>query len=91
MIVEIFSAGLETIFKQFDVSTTAIAALLVLNFILDNERFVFEANWSRERSRDGMMSSLVLRHEAQVALDNRSCWLFDLPFTDVTESLSPNR
>lgn len=90
MIVEIFSAGLETIFKQFDVSTTAITTLLVLDFILDNERFVFEVDWSKERGRDSMMSSLILRHEAQVALDNRSCWLFDLPFTDVTESLGPN-
>ena len=91
MIIEIFSTGLETIFEQFDVSAAAIATLLILDFILNNERLLFEADWSRERSRDSMMSSLVLRHKAQVALDNRSCWLFNLPFTDITESVSPNR
>ena len=37
-----------------------------------------------------MVSSLVLRHKAQVALDDRSCWCLDLPFADVAECLGAN-
>jgi hypothetical protein len=90
MIIEVLSAGLETIFKQLDVSTATVTTFLILDFVLNNQGLVFEVNCFMERSGDCMVSSLVLSHEAQVAFDDRSCWFFDLPFADVAESLGAN-
>ena len=40
LVVELLAAGLETILKELDVATTAVAALLVLDLVLDDQRLV---------------------------------------------------
>ena len=36
LVVELLAAGLETILKELDVATTAVAALLVLDLVLND-------------------------------------------------------
>lgn len=81
---------METIFKEFDITTTAVTALLVLDFILNNQRFVLEIDGVGERSRDGVMGSLALSHETFVALNDGDGRVLDLPFANVTECLAAN-
>jgi len=82
---ELLAAGLESILKKLDVSTTTIAALLVLDFVLDNQRFILEINGLLEGSRDGVMGSLALGDETLVALNEGERGLLDGPFTNIAE------
>ena len=42
LVIELLSSGLETVFEELDVATTAVAALLVFDLVLDDERLVGE-------------------------------------------------
>ena len=88
LVVELLAAGLETILEEFDVATTAVAALLVLDLVLDDKRLFREVDGLREWGRDGVVRGLRLRDEAEVALDDRHQGLLYLPFTDIAESLA---
>ena len=85
---KLLAARLETVLEQLEVSTTAYAQLLVLDLVLDHERIVFEVDRLLERSGYGVMGSLVFRHEALVAVDDRRQCVLDGPLTDVAESLT---
>lgn len=90
LVVKVFSAALEAVFQKLNISTTAITSLLVFDFVLNDQRFILEVDCLRERRRDGMVSSLILRNKTQVAFDDRRCWLFNRPFADVAEGLAAN-
>jgi hypothetical protein len=79
---------LETIFQELDVATSTVAALLVLDLVLNNKRFALEVNGRRERCRDGVVSSFALGYKTFVAVNDRNSGVFDLPFADVTEGLT---
>ena len=81
---------MEAIFKQFEVATTAVATLLVLDLVLHNERLLAEVDGLLKGSRDGVVSSLVLGNEALVALNERGLGILDLPLADVAEGLAAN-
>ena len=85
---ELLAAGLETILKELDVATTAVAALLVLDLVLDDKRLFREVDGLLEGGRDGVVRGLRLRDEAEVALDDGHRGLLYLPFTDIAESLA---
>lgn len=91
LVIEVISAGLETILEQFHISTTTVSTLLVLDFILNDQWLFAEVNSFGEVGRDGVVSSFVLSHETLVTLDDSSRWVLDLPFTDITEGLAANR
>ena len=88
---ELLSGGLETVLEKLDVATTAVAALLVLDFVLNNEGLVREADGLGERSRDGMVCRLGFRNEALVAVDEDWLRVFNRPLADVAERLAANR
>lgn len=88
MVRELLSAGLETVLEEFHIATTAVAALLVLYFVLDDEGLVREGNGLGKGSGDGVVSSLALRHETLVALDDRDRGVLNFPFADVAEGLA---
>ena len=90
LVIEVVSTGLETIFKKLDISTTTVATLLVLDFILNDQRFFTEVNSLGEIGRNGVVSSFVLRHETLTAFDNSNGRFLDCPFADVTEGLAAN-
>lgn len=91
LVVEVISAGLETILEQFHISTTTVSTLLVFDFILNDQWLFAEVNSFGEVGRDGVVSSFVLSHETLVTLDDSSGWVLDLPFTDIAEGLAANR
>ena len=47
---KLFAAGLKSILKKFEVTTTAIATLLVLDLVLNNKRFGLEVYGLRKGS-----------------------------------------
>lgn len=77
LVVEFLSASLEAILEQFDVSAATIAALLVLNLVLDDEGLVRNVDGIAERGRDGMVGCDALRNEAKVAFDDRRGGFFN--------------
>lgn len=85
---ELLSAGLEAILKELHVATSAVAAFLILDFVLYNKGLGLEVNGLGEGSRDSMMGSLALRNEALVAVNDGDRRVLDLPFTDVAEGLA---
>lgn len=85
---KLLSAGLEAIFEELDITATAVAAVLVLYFVLDDQRLIGKVDGRLEGRRDGVVSSLRLGHETLVAVDDRLRGLLDLPLSDVAESLS---
>ena len=80
---EFLAAGLEPIFKQLDVTTTAVSALLVFDLILDNQGFVTECNGFVKGCRDSVVGSLGLCNETFVAFDDKHGGFFNFPFADV--------
>jgi hypothetical protein len=82
------ATGLEAIFKEFDVTTTAVTALLVLDLVLNDEGFIFEVHGGGKRCRDSMVGSLGLGNEAFFALNKGCLGLLNLPLTDVREGLA---
>lgn len=91
LVIEVISAGLETILEQFHISTTTVSTLLVFDFILNDQWLFAKVNSFGEVGRDGVVSSFVLSHETLVTLDDSSGWVLDLPFTDIAEGLAANR
>jgi hypothetical protein len=81
---------LETIFKKFDIATTAVTTLLVFDFILDNQGFVLEVDSFGKRSRDGMVGSFAFCNEALITLNNGNGWILYFPFSDVAEGFATN-
>lgn len=79
---------METILKELEVTATTVSALLVLYFVLNNQRLVLEVERSFEWCRDCMMGSLALSDQTGVALDDWGEGLFDLPLTDIAKCLS---
>lgn len=45
LIIKVFAATLKPIFKKLDVSTAAVASLLVFDFVLNDQRFILKVNW----------------------------------------------
>lgn len=90
LVVELLATRLETIFQELHVTTAAVAALLVLDLVLDDERLFREVDGLGERRRDSMVSGLALGYETLVALDDDGRGFLDLPFADITERLGAN-
>ena len=90
LVVELLAAGLETILEEFDVATTAVAALLVLDLVLDDERLAIAAKLERARKRggDGVVGGLGLGDEALIVLEERLDGVLDLPLADIAEGLA---
>jgi hypothetical protein len=59
LVLKSLSTRLETVFKEFEITTTAVTTLLVFYFILNNQRLVLEINCLGESSGDGVVSGLV--------------------------------
>jgi hypothetical protein len=85
---EFLPTSLEAILKKFDVTTTTVASLLVLDLILNDEGFIFEVDRGGERCRDGVVSGLGLGNKALVALNEGRLGFLNLPFADVGEYLT---
>ncbi len=90
LVIEFLSTRLEAILKQFDVSTTTIAALLVFNLILNDKGLVRSVDWLAERGRNGMMGRDTLCNETMVAFDDRRRRCFDRPFANIRKSFTAN-
>jgi hypothetical protein len=88
---ELLSTGLEAILKELKVTTSTIAALLVLDFILYNERFITERDRLCEGCRDSVVSSLAFCHQTTVTVNDRDRRLLDLPFADVAKGFTADR
>lgn len=65
-----FSTSLEAILEQFEVSTAAVATLLVFNLILNDEWLARNVDGLREGGRNGVVRRDTLCHETTVALNN---------------------
>lgn len=92
LVVELAASVLEAVLEQLDVTTTAVAALLVLDFVLDDERLVAETDGLGEGRGDSMMGRLGLGNETEVALDGRvDRRLLDGPLADVGPGLAAGR
>lgn len=87
---KLFAARLKSILQKFEVTTTAIATLLVLDFVLNNKRSSLEVYGLRKGSRDSVVCSFAFGNETFVAVNERDRRLFDLPFADIAESLATN-
>ena len=87
LVIELLAGGLETVLKELDVSTTTVAALLVLHLVLDDERLVGELDRLLKRRGDGGVSSLGLGDEALVTRDDGSEGFLVLPLANVAERL----
>jgi hypothetical protein len=79
---------LETIFKKFDITTTAVTTLLVFDFILNNQGFALKVDRFRKGSRDGMVGSFAFRNEALITINNGNGGILYFPFSDVTEGFA---
>lgn len=90
MVGELLAAGLEAILEEFHIATTAVAALLVFDFVLYNKGFVGKSDGRREGGRDSVVGCLALRDETLVAVNDRDGRIFDIPFADIAEGLTPD-
>ena len=88
LVRELLSGGLETVLKELDVATTAVTALLVLHFILDNQGLLLEVDGLSEWCRNSVVGGLALRNETLVALNKDGFGILDLPLADVTEGFA---
>lgn len=88
LIRELPGARLEAVLKKLDIASTAVSTLLVLDFILHDQRLLLEVQRGFQRGRDGVVGSLALRDQTQVTLDDWGGGLLDLPFADVAKRLS---
>jgi hypothetical protein len=88
LILKLLPAVLEPIFEELEIATTAITALLVLDFVLDDERFGFEVDGGGEGCRDGVVGGFGLGDEAMVVRDDDNFGCFDGPFAHVAESFT---
>jgi len=88
---ELLARGLEAVLEEFQIPTTAVATLLVFDFILHNKGLVRERDALRKRGRNGMVGCLCFRDDALVTLNDGNGRVLDLPFADVAEGLTANR
>lgn len=79
---------MEAILKKLEVATAAVSALLVLDFVLNNQRLVLEVQRRFQWSGDGVVGSLAFSDQTHVTLDGWVDGLLDLPFTDIAKCLS---
>jgi hypothetical protein len=87
---ELLSTSLEAILEQFEVSTTAIATLLIFDLILDDERLVRNVDGLVEGGRYGVVRRDTLCDETKIALNDRGGSFFGRPFANVGESFTAN-
>ena len=71
LVRKFLSTSLETVLEQFEVSTAAVATLLVFNLILNDEWLVRNVDGLVEGGRNGVVRCNALCNETKVALDNR--------------------
>lgn len=90
LVRELLASGLETILEELEVTTTAVATLLVLDLVLNDEGLLREVNSLGKRSRDGVVGSFGLGHETFVVLDDGVLRVLDLPLADVAEGFTAN-
>jgi len=90
LVRELGGARLETVLEKFDVAATAVSALLVLDFVLNDQGFGFEVQGGFQGGGDGVVGSLALGDETGVAFDNWGARLLDLPFTNIAKCFSTN-
>ena len=91
LVVELLTRGLEAVLEQLQVATTAVAALLVLDLILDDQGLVRELNGLGEGGGDGVVGSLGLGDKTLVAQDGRLGGFLDLPLANIAERLGTDR
>ena len=87
LVRELLAASLEAILEELDVATAAVAAVLVLDLVLDDERLLRKVDGGLERRGDGVVGGLGLRDEALVAVDDGLRGLLDGPLADVAVDL----
>lgn len=85
---ELLSSSLESILEELHVATTTVAALLVLDLVLHDERLLREVDRFHKGRRDGVVRRLGLSNEALVTFDEDIFCVFDRPLADVAESLA---
>lgn len=90
LVVKLLARSLEAVLEELEVTATAIAALLVLDLILNNKRLFGEVDGLSEGRRDGVVGSLGLGNEALVTLNGGLDGVLDLPLADVAERLGAN-
>ncbi len=88
LVVELLARSLEAVFEELEVTATAVAALLVLDLILDDKGLLGEVDGLSEGRGDGVVGSLGLGDEALVTLDGGLNGVLDLPLADVAKRLS---
>jgi hypothetical protein len=91
LVREFLSACLEAILEEFEVTTAAVATLLVFDLVLDDKRLVRNVKGLLERSRNGMVGRDTLCNETVVTLDYRGRSFLDRPFADIREDFTTNR
>jgi hypothetical protein len=91
LVVELLARGLEAILKELDVTATAVATLLVLDLVLNDERLSREADRRGERCGDSVMGGLGLGNKTLIALNNSRVGILDRPLADVREGLATDR
>ena len=92
VVVKLAASVLEAVLEQLDVATAAVAALLVLDLVLDDQGLDAEANCLLEGSRDGVVGRLRLCDEALVAVDGGPHGgLFYGPLADIGPGLAAGR
>jgi hypothetical protein len=77
LVRELLSTSLEAILEQFEVSTTAVATLLVFDLILNDERLVGNVDGLVEGGRYGVVRRDTLCDETKIALNDSSGSFFD--------------
>ena len=85
---ELFSTGLETIFKELDIATTAVTALLILHLVLNDQWIILEVKRLGKGSRNGVVGGFAFRNQTLIALNDGNGRLFHLPLADITEGLT---
>jgi hypothetical protein len=90
LVIKVLARGLETILEELDVATTAVAALLVLDLVLDDKGLGAKVDRIREGSGDRVVGRLGLGDKALVAFNDNGLAILDRPFADVSESFTAN-
>lgn len=85
---EFLAGSLETVFEELEVATTAVTALLVLHFVLDNQGLLLEVDGLSKGCRNSVVGGLALCNETLVALNEGARRVFDRPLTDIAEGLA---
>ena len=81
---------METVLKKLDVATTTVSTLLVLDFVLNDQRLVLEVERGFQWGGDGVVGSLAFSDQTRITIDDWSAGFLDLPFADIAKCLSSN-